>query len=258
MELSNPKTFNEKIQWLKLYWRPNYITDLVDKIKVRIFVEEKIGDKYLNTILGTYSSYEEFFNEINSFPERYVIKANHGSGWNIIINENNRFNPMEHRVIMDRWLGQNYYKIGREWVYKNVKPKILVERYIEPSFMREYGLLDFKIFCFSGRPLYIQVDFNREKNHKRNIYDLEWNLLKMKKHYDNLNINLVKPKFIDDILYLCEKLSKNIPYCRIDFYYAEKIIFGEITFYPGNGFEQIYPFKFDRILGKSLVLPNSK
>ena len=257
LNLSNPKTFNEKIQWIKLYWRPSYISELADKILVREFIEDKIGSEYLNPLIGTFSSYNSFFKKIETFPKEYVIKVNHGSGWNIFINNTKIFNNSKDRDIIKGWLKLNYYYRGREWCYKNIKPRIMVEKYIKPSFMEEYGLLDFKIFCFSGNPLYVQVDFNRDKYHARNIYDVEWNLLPLKIQFDNLSITMSKPHFLDDMIQLCRIISKNIPFCRIDFYYTEKIIFGEITFYPGNGFEKFSPQEFDKIFGKDLILPIS-
>ncbi|MBT4651920.1 MAG: hypothetical protein HOC16_00455 [Candidatus Pacebacteria bacterium] len=216
LNISNPQTFNEKIQWIKLKYRKKYMTQLADKYAVRKYVSKKIGSQYLNKLIASYSNFENLKKNINKLPLSCVIKLTHGSGWNVILN-NRRITRNELTLIKD-WIGKNYYFAGREWCYKDIHPQIICERLI-PHSNKKIGLLDYKIFCFNGEPKFIQVDINRFSNHTRNIYNCFWGKIPINSYFfKSSNIVIPKPRFLSKILNLSKKLSENIPLVRVDFY----------------------------------------
>lgn len=252
LNLENPITYTEKLQWLKLNWYDPIATKCTDKYEVREFVKERIGEQYLNELYGVYDSVEEI--DLNKLPDSFVLKATHGSGWNIICRDKNKMNWAVELKKMKRWLKTNYYWFGREWNYKDIKPRIICEKYLaeedgEPP-------KDYKIFCFHGEPKFIQVDIDRFKGHKRNIYDLEWNLLDAEFLYPKFNEKLIKkPVKLSEMIELSRKLSKDFPHVRVDFFIVEnKIYFGELTFFPESGFKKFKPEDFEIQVGSWLKL----
>ena len=169
VDLENPIKFNDKLQWLKLNWHDPVATKCADKYEVREIIKEKIGEEYLNELIGVYESVDEI--NIDELPEKFVLKGTHGSGFNIICKDKNELNWDLEFKKMRRWLKNNYYLSNREWVYRDIKPRIICEKYLEEFETGE--LRDYKIFCFNGEPKVIEVDFDRFKNHKRNFYDLD-------------------------------------------------------------------------------------
>ncbi|NMC36405.1 hypothetical protein GYA49_05175 [Candidatus Beckwithbacteria bacterium] len=247
LNLRKPKTFNEKIQYLKLHYRKPILTRLADKYTVRSFVKKRIGAKYLNTCLGVYSSVLEI--NPSTLPSQFVLKATHGSSWNIICSNKDQLDWGETIKTLKSWLKQNYFKLGREWCYKNIPPQIICEKYLGPN------LPDYKFFCFHGKPYYIQVDLDRFGSHKRNFYNLRWEKLTIRLIYPNSNKDIKKPKKLTEMITVAQKLSKDFPFVRIDLYEHENsIIFGEMTFYPENGFGTFRPQKYDYQFGTLLKL----
>lgn len=253
LNLKNPQTFNEKLQWLKLYDRNPLYTKLVDKYEVRKYIAETIGEEYLIPLIGIYNSIEEI--NWNSLPNKFVLKCTHGSGANIICSDKSKLDIEDAKIKLKKWMQRNWYWYGREWPYKNVKPRIVCEKYMVDESGTE--LKDYKIFCFNGEPKLIQVDYNRFSGHKRNLYDINWNYLPVSIKYPSYpNIIITKPKKLKEMLELARLLSKDYPHVRVDFYYVNnKIYFGEMTFYHGSGFEKFIPKEFEFKMGNLLKLP---
>lgn len=256
VDLENPIKFNDKLQWLKLNWHDPIATKCADKYEVREIVKEKIGEEYLNELIGVYESVDEI--NIDELPEKFVLKGTHGSGFNIICKDKNELNWDLEFKKMRLWLKNNYYLSKREWVYRDIKPRIICEKYLEEFETGE--LRDYKIFCFNGEPRLIQVDFDRFKNHKRNLYDLNWNLIDAKIQYPNDPfVKIDRPQKLCEMLKLSKKLSEDFPHVRVDFYHIDsKLIFGELTFFHGAGFEKFWPEDFEEKMGSWLQLPKRK
>ena len=253
LNLKNPQTFNEKLQWLKLYDRNPLYTKLVDKYEVRKYIAETIGKEYLIPLIGVYNNVEEI--DWESLPNQFVLKCTHGSGANIICSDKSKLDIEDAKKKLKKWMKKNWYWFGREWAYKNVRPRIVCEKYMVDESGTE--LKDYKIFCFNGEPKLIQVDYNRFSGHKRNLYDINWNYLPVSIKYPSYpNIIITKPKKLKEMLELARLLSKDYPHVRVDFYYVNnKIYFGEMTFYHGSGFEKFIPKEFEFKMGNLLKLP---
>jgi len=252
-DVENPNTFNEKIQWLKLYNRKDLYTQLVDKYSVREYVASTLDEKYLSELIGVWDRAEQI--NFDELPDSFVLKTTQASGTNIIVNEKSKLNIDDTLKKLNNWLEVNYYKVGREWAYKNVKPRIICEELLSDQ---EGNIpTDFKFFCFNGRPAYIQLDLDRFGSHERVFYDTQWNHQSFGLYYPKSNKTVPKPDNLDEMIELAKKLSKDIPFCRVDFYTLPKIVFGEITFYPGNGIEAFHPAEWDLRFGGLLDLPKA-
>lgn len=243
--------FGEKIQWIKLYGNLETYKDLVDKYRVREYVEKKIGKKYLTEIIKVYSS----TNEINfeELPDRFVLKLNTGSGYNIICKDKEKINRKKVIKQLNNWLKEDYFKIKKEPQYKNIEKKIICEKYMEN---KKGELLDYKLFCFNGKAEFIEVDFDRFENHAMNFYDLKWNLMDLKKgKYPNYSGKLEKPENLNEMIEVAEKLSEELPFARIDLYDVDnKIYFGEITLTPAGGLTPFIPLDKDLLYAKKIKL----
>ncbi len=252
LDLKNPKTFNEKIQWLKLNDRKSIHTICADKIAVRELVKSKIGEEYLIPLEKIFLKANDLKPE--NFPAHYptIIKCNHNSGAYTIVKDVDSIDWDNERLKYSNLLKQNYYYQGREWQYKNIEPKILVEKLLFDS--KGNVPNDYKIFCFKGKAKFIQVDIDRQKNHLRNFYDTSWNLLPIELIYGKGD-DIEKPIKLDLMIELAGKLSENFPFARVDFYSLEnEIYFGEITFHPEAGFGVFNDEKYDVELGNYLEL----
>ncbi|GMQ60453.1 ATP-grasp fold amidoligase family protein [Vallitalea sediminicola] len=253
VELDNPVKFNDKLQWLKLKWNDPLATKCADKYEVREFISEKIGSEYLNELYGVYESVDDI--DIKKLPDRFVFKGTHGSGFNTICNNKYEMNWENEFQKMKRWLKTNYFWQNREWVYKDIKPRIICEKYLEEVETGE--LRDYKIFCFDGEPKIIEVDFARFKNHKRNFYDLNWKQIKGEiKYQKDESVKIQRPQKLNEMLMLSKKLSQGFPHVRVDFYYInDKVIFGELTFFHESGMGMFRPEEFEIQMGNWLELP---
>ncbi|MEK3888434.1 ATP-grasp fold amidoligase family protein [Bacillus sp. FSL K6-3431] len=256
LNLEKPKTFNEKLQWLKLYDRNSKYNIYADKYDVRAHIEETIGEQYLIPFIGLYDSVDEI--DWDALPNQFVLKCTHGSSSNIICSDKNTLNIEDAKKKLRKWMEKSWYWFGREWVYKDIKPRIVCEKYMVDESGTE--LKDYKIFCFNGKAKLIQVDFNRYKDHKRNLYTTDWQYIdaKIKRPNDASKI-IQRPEKLEDMLMLAEKLSANIPHARVDFYSINNsIYFGEITFFHGSGFEKFEPDSLGDQMGNWIRLPNIK
>lgn len=255
MDFNNPKTFNEKLQWLKLHDRKPIYTVMVDKVAVKDYVRAKIGDKYIIPTLGVYSSFSDI--DFTKLPNRFVLKCSHDSGSIVICKDKNSFDYEEARRILENGLKRNWYLLGREWPYKNVPPRIIAEQYLEDTSLE--GLLDYKLMSFNGKVKFVFVCTRRNTPEGLHVtfYDLEWNILPFTRTYPREEVPCRKPESLGLMIQLAEQISKDVPFSRIDFYEINsKPYFGEITFYPGCGFEKFEPDSFDTNIGEMLNLPD--
>ena len=257
LNLKKPLSFNEKLQWLKLNNRKDIYTKMVDKYEVKKYVSKIIGEEYIIPTLGIYDSFDEI--NFNKLPNQFVIKCTHDSGSTIICKDKSEFNIEKAKKKINKALKQNYYYGSREWPYKNVKPRIIIEQYMVDESGIE--LKDYKIFNFNGISRLIQVDFGRFKEHKRNFYDINWNYIKELsiQYPTDQNTIIKKPENLEKMIELAQKLSQDIPHLRTDFYSINgKIYFGELTFYHGSGFEKFEPEDWNYKLGKWIDLKIEK
>ncbi|WP_082144166.1 ATP-grasp fold amidoligase family protein [Anaerococcus jeddahensis] len=255
INLKNPNTFNEKLQWLKLYNRKPEYTMMVDKYKVRDYISEKIGEEYLIPLLGVWDSPDDI--DFDSLPNQFVLKCNHNSGRVYICKDKESFKIIKVKKELKKDLKIDYYLPGREWPYKNVPKKIICEKYMQQETGED--LIDYKFYCFDGQVKLVGIYSGRNSKagtvvdyfeKKFNWVDINWG-------YDHAEIRPKKPEKFTEMVRLAEILSKDIPHLRVDFYYTNnKIYFGELTFFDGSGFDKIEPIEWDYKLGGWIKLPD--
>ena len=258
LNLDNPQTFCEKLQWLKLYNRKPEYTKMVDKLAVKKFVSDKIGDEYVIPVLGVWDKPEEI--DFDSLPERFVLKTSHGGGsvGIFICKDKKQLDKQKAIKLMRRAMKQNIYRQSLEWPYKNVSKKIFAEQFMEDK-PDVADLPDFKWYCFNGDPKYCQVIKDRKSNETIDFFDTDWN----HQEFIGLNPNVThakvlpeRPVHLETQIHIAKELSKDIPFSRIDLYeIGDKTYFGEITLYPASGMGKFRPEQYDIILGQMLVLP---
>ncbi len=258
LKLNEPKTFNEKLQWLKLYDRNPGYSVMVDKYRVREYIADKIGEQYLIPLIGVWDSSDDI--DFGSLPDQFVMKCNHNSGLGMCIcTDKSGLDFDKVRNEMAQGLKQNYYLTGREWPYKDVPRKIVAEQFLKSD---NGGLTDYKIHCFNGAPKFILVCCDRfaESGLTEDFYTAEWEHMQIKRpDIPNATAPINKPEKLDEMIKLAEKLSENIPFIRIDFYCENgKVYFSELTFYPASGFEGFDPTEWDNMFGEWLTLPEKQ
>jgi hypothetical protein len=251
LNLRNPKTYSEKIQWLKLNGNLERFTSYTDKYEVREYVRRTIGDQYLIPLLGVWDSFDDI--PFDDLPEQFVIKATHGAGYNYICRNKKDLNKKELKEKVNKWLSENFYTASREPQYKLCRPRIICEKYMEDS---SGELRDYKFWCFSGEPDSVMVIEDRQKGMTLDIFDMTWKRFPIKlNHYENAIRPVSRPKRLDDMVSLSRKLSREFPAVRVDLYLVEdKIYFGELTFTPGSGLNIYHPASADRELGDKINL----
>lgn len=246
LNLKHPSTFNEKLNCLKLL---DYYYDysvFADKYAVREFVIQRIGREYLIPLLGVYNSAEEINFDI--LPQEFILKTNHGSGWNIICLDKGQLNLKKTKQKLNKWLKYNAYYLSREKQCKNIKPLILCEKLLQ------FNIYDYKFFCFKGEPFLVQVDIDRFTNHKRAFYNMMWEKQEFTFVYPMYESEIPKPFMFEEMKELAQKLSKDFIFSRIDLYYHDnRIYFGEITFFPEGGTGHFIPYEYDLIIGNYLT-----
>lgn len=257
LDLKNPTSYNEKLQWLKLYDRNPLYTKLVDKVAVKDYVASIIGNEYIIPTLKVYKSPEEV--RIEDLPERFVLKTNHdGDSLGVFVcKDKKNFDFNKAISILSKNLQHNYYYTGREWPYKNVNPVIFAEEYKEDEFGE---LRDYKFFCFNGVVKALFVATERSVGHvKFDYFDRDFNHLDFTQSHPMSNVTLKKPDNFEKMIELAERLSRGLPHVRIDLYNCNgKIYFGEMTFYHYGGMIKFHPEEWDYKFGSWLQLPKYK
>ena len=252
LDLKNPETYSQKLQWIKLYDKNELMPLCCDKYTVRGFVEDMGCGEILNELYWHGTDPEKI--PYDTLPDQFVIKVTHGSTFNIIVKDKNKLDRQAVSKKIRKWLKADYLDCYGEWFYGQVPPRIIVERYLEDE--NDPELRDYKVFCFNGKAKLIDVHSGRFDQHKRNIYDLNWNFLEdVSIKFDHGEV-IPKPEVLEELLQYAETLSKRFLHARVDFFIVNgKIYFGEITFTSGAGFSVIKPHSFDLEMGKMLELP---
>ena len=252
LNLDNPTTFNEKMQWLKLYNRQPSYSMLVDKATAKDIVSKRIGSKYIIPTIGLYNNVREI--DFNSFPDSFAIKCTHDSGSVILCKDKSRFKYLACKKAIKKKLSHNYYWGGREWPYKNVKPRIIVEPLIQDKL--GHDLISYKFFCFDGKPYLIQVIQNDKKpNETVDYYDVQWKRLNLKQNYPNSGETICRPKSLNNMINIAKELSCGFPFIRIDlFCIDEDVFFSEFCFFSDDGDSPFFPDEWDYILGELITL----
>ncbi|WP_051195891.1 ATP-grasp fold amidoligase family protein [Clostridium paraputrificum] len=248
-DLKHPKTMNEYICASKIkddkleYWK------YTDKYEVRKYVEKTIGSKYLNNVIGIYDSFDEI--NFEDLPNKFALKATHGSSYNVIVKNKNKLNKFAAKKSFDKWLKENFYYKDREKNYKNIKPRIMCDVFLQPQ---DGELEEYKLFCFKGKVGFIQHNKEIGKNRYSNIFSPEWELLGVKYGYSGFE-NDKKPNNGDELVFLAEKLAKLFEFVRVDLYNVDgRIVFSELTFHSGGGLIPFNPKEYDRKFGELLGL----
>ena len=257
----HPQSFCEKINWLKLYDRKPLYTRMVDKYEVKEYVANIIGAQYVIPTLGVWDKAEDI--DFDSLPKQFVLKATHDSGRVVICTDKAKLDREQTIAEMRESLNRDFYAVTREWPYKNVRKRIIAEKFIAP---RKEGapkdLPDYKFFCFNGEPKYCQVIRDRSTEETIDFYDMEW------RHQDFIGLNPVarngltpvaRPRDLEGMTAICRKLAKDIPFVRVDLYEVDdKTYFGELTFYPNSGVGVFTPEEWADKLGELIKLPETK
>lgn len=256
LDLINPLTYNEKLQWLKLKNRKPEYTKLVDKYEVKKYVADLIGEQYVIPTLGVWDKIEDI--EFDKLPNRFVLKCTHDSGGVVICDDKTKFNKKTAIKKLKKRFKHNYYAENREWIYKDVKRRIIAERFLDSP---TGDLVDYKFLCFDGKPelMFIASERNcADKETKFDFFDMQFNKLPFTNGHPNSDKYIEKPEQFDKMKELASVLSRGMPHVRIDFYQSEgKVYFGEITFFHWSGFTPFDPPEWDRKLGDMLKLPKS-
>lgn len=254
LNLDNPQTFGEKLQWLKIYNRKPEYSKMVDKVGAKEYVANLIGEEYIIPTIGVWNRVEDI--DFDKLPNQFVLKCTHDSGGIVICNDKSNLDVNEAKNKLKRGLKKNFYARNREWPYKNVVPRIIAEKFIELENCKD--LPDYKFYCFNGEPKYCQVIRDRSNVQTIDFYDMKWH------HMPFVGLNPIakngltpveKPKRFDEIIDICRKLSSDIPFVRVDLYITNvDIFFGEITFFPASGMGAFEPMEWNYTLGSYIEL----
>lgn len=260
LNLNNPQTFSEKLQWLKLYNRNPEYTKLVDKYAVKDYVAGIIGEEYIIPTLGVWNKPEDI--EWDKLPNQFVLKTTQGGGNSgvVICRDKTSFDKQNAIERLNESLKFDIYKIWREWPYKNVPKRVIAEKYIDPQ-PASLDLPDYKFFCFNGDPKYCQVISGRNEKMCIDFFDKDWKHQPFHepKSFSFADIEPERPKNFEKMLHLAAMISKGKHFSRIDFYDVnEKVYFGEITFYPTSGMGGFDPKSWDKLFGDLITLPKNK
>ena len=255
LNLKNPQTFNEKLQWLKLFDRKEEYVKIVDKFEVKEYISEKIGEEYIIPTIGVWNEFDEI--DFDLLPDQFVLKCTHDSGSVVICRDKSKFDIDAAKKKLTKKLKSSLFWQAREWPYKNVKPRIIAEKYMEDNSTGE--LRDYKFYSFNGEPklLYISQGLSNHETARISYLTLDWEKAPFKRNdfrdFDELP---PKPANFELMIDFCRKLSNDIPFLRVDFYDINgKLYFGELTFFPGAGFTVLEPAEWDEKMGEWIKLP---
>ena len=257
LNLKEPRTFNEKLQWLKLYDRKPIYTDMVDKFGAKKYIADIVGEEYIIPTLGVWDSFDEI--DFDLLPDQFVLKCTHDSGGLIICGDKSKLNKSAAKEKIEKCLKRNYYWSSREWPYKNVPPRIIAEAYLGEN------LQDYRIYCFNGEPKLV-YSYGNESNEVGNkpepatcdILDDKWERMPFRQKSPPSENLPVKPAHFDEMLKISKILARDVPFLRVDFYDTTKMYIGKLTFYPGSGISKFYPNEWDEKLGEWIKLPEKK
>lgn len=253
--LKHPKTFNEKLQWLKLYDRKPEYTGMVDKYEAKRYVAERIGREYIIPTLGVWDSFDQI--DFDSLPNQFVLKCTHDSGGLVICRDKTKLDVESARKKITNSLKRNYFWQSREWAYKDVKPRIIAEQYLEDAENKQ--LLDYKFYCFNGKPEFLYLSKGLEDHATASISFFDFDFKEMPFHrsdFKQFSESPKKPEKFEKMVQLAEELSRDIPFLRVDLYQVNgKIYFSELTFVPCAGMMPFEPVSADNEIGKLLKLP---
>ena len=245
LDIDNPKTYADKLAYLKTHNKDNNLTNLCDKYEVRNFIKDKIGEKYLVPLIGVYNTVNDI--PWDRLPEKYVLKCTHDSASVIIHQENKNFDINNAKKSLNKNLSRNLYWYSREYPYKNIIPRIICEEFLDDNGKAPN---DYKIMCFNGKPHYIVLDMNRHTNHHRDIYDINWIKQDCTTDHEQGEGIAPKPNTLNEMLECAKILSKGYSHVRVDFYSVNnKVYFGEMTFFPWGGPIWFKPDKWNYIFG---------
>lgn len=254
LNLKKPLTYNEKLQWIKLYDRKKEYTLYADKFEVRDYIRKTIGEDYLIPLIGVYNNVDDI--DWDALPNRFVLKCTHGSGCNIICGDKSVLDIEQSKRKLHQWMKKSWYWFGREWSYRDIKPRIICEQFIEATDGK--ALVDYKFMCFNGEPKLIQVHRNRYgSDYSLDYYNTLWKKVDICRiDARNADKSAPKPKKIDLMMQIARTLSYDMPYARIDLYEQNNsVFFSEITLYPTSGFSTFARYEDDLELGSWIALP---
>lgn len=250
LDLENPKTFTEKLQFLKLYDHNQEYTKMADKILMRDYVSARIGTGHTVPIIGVWENFEDI--DFSTLPDSFVLKTNNDSGSFFICSNKNSADLELARKTLSRSLRTNYYKITREWQYKNIEPRILAERFLDDG---SKCLTDYKFFCFNGKPEFYYVEQETSEEHSQSILDMKGNRMSFTMEDYRSDSVPEKPRAFEEMVSYAEALSEGIPFLRVDMYYVNgNVYIGELTFYHFGGFIPFNPPEWDAKLGEKLAI----
>ncbi len=256
LDINNPKTFNQKLQWYKLYYRDPVMIKCADKFAVREYVHSKGYSHLLTELYGSYDNADDI--NFSVLPDKFVLKTNNAMGTNIFVKNKNSIDEKRIKKQLNEWLKKVPLQVwfGREWAYKDIKTKIICEEFIDS---KGKDLVDYKFHCFKGEPKIIQVSMDKDTGHKINFYDIGWNYIRAKHIYPTKGDIIGSPLKLNEMLKIAGDLSKGFPYARVDLYNVEeKVIFGELTFYTSAGFGKFEPNDLNEYMGSLFELPEKK
>ena len=265
LDLNNPQSFNEKLQWLKLYDHKPQYTKMADKYEAKEYVASVIGPGYTIPTIGVWDNFDDI--DFNSLPDQFVLKSTHDSGGVVICKDKKTFDIRMAEKSLSTRLKHNYFLVGREWPYKNIKRRIIAEEYMTqtqpdiPAGFQEKSekasLTDYKVHCFHGVPKIILVCQGRFSDFREDFYTTDWDHISVKRpRTQNADTLLPRPDNLDQLLEISTKLSQGIPFVRVDFYVVDnRVYIGELTFFPNGGIEPFDPPEYDLELGRLLTLP---
>ena len=254
LDLNDPKTFCEKLQWIKLNDRKEIYTKMADKYEAKRYIEEKVGAKYNIPLLGVYETWDDI--NFDDLPQQFVLKCNHDSGKVFICRDRGKFDFGKAKREISKSLGRNYYYNSREWPYKNIKPRIIAEKYMQNALQNQ--LIDYKFYCFNGEPqfLYVSIGWEDHRTVKLDYIDLNWNIEPFyRRDVAHLESLPPKPKCFEKMITIARKLAQGTLFLRVDLYEIEEEVYvGELTFFPGGGFTPFYPQQYNEIIGDMIRL----
>ncbi|MFC4817037.1 ATP-grasp fold amidoligase family protein [Flavobacterium sp. GCM10023249] len=253
LDLDKPEEFMEKLQWLKLFYYKESYKNYVDKYEVRQFVKERIGEQYLNSIIGVFDEVDAI--NFDELPDQFVLKATHGSGFNVIVPDKTKLDSKKAKKELCGFMKRDYSKVNQEAIYKEIKPRILAENYL--SQLEEKCIVDYKFFCFNGKAKYVWVKTFHDSKYRNCYYDLNWNKIKEENYRSNfLELDMKRPDNFEEMIWVAEKLSQDFIFMRVDLYSIQnKTYFGELTFFPWGGKQRITVEHFNKEFADLIQLP---